>query len=60
MAQADNSSFKIIANEYSKDAKHVYFKNLIVAGANPDTFKAASEYGIWEDGKNRYKDGQII
>ncbi|MBF4519197.1 DKNYY domain-containing protein [Flavobacterium sp. ANB] len=58
--EADYSSFKIISNEYSKDAKHVYFKNDILKGANPETFKQTSEYGVWEDGKHQYKNGQII
>lgn len=56
----DHASFKIISNEYSKDAKHVYFKNIILKEAIPETFKQTSEYGIWEDGKHQYKEGQII
>ncbi|MEZ0129193.1 DKNYY domain-containing protein [Flavobacterium sp. LBUM151] len=49
-----------MSNEYSKDAKHVYFKNVILKEAIPQTFKQTSEYGIWEDGKHQYKEGQIL
>ncbi|KQB40336.1 DKNYY domain-containing protein [Flavobacterium aquidurense] len=57
---ADYSSFKIISDEYSKDAKQVYFKNNVVKGANPETIKSSSEYGIWEDENNKYKNGEVL
>lgn len=57
---ADYSSFKTLSEEYSTDGKHVYFKEAILKEANPQTFKRASEYAIWEDGQHQYKNGQII
>lgn len=57
---AEYSSFKIISDKYSVDRKNVYFRNAIVKGANPETFQSASEYDVWQDGQNRYKDGKAI
>ncbi|MFH7017098.1 DKNYY domain-containing protein [Flavobacterium sp. FlaQc-47] len=56
---ADYSSFTILSDEYSKDAKNVYFQNAILKGANPEEFKSTNEYGVWEDGKNKFKNGQL-
>ncbi|OXG02263.1 DKNYY family protein [Flavobacterium araucananum] len=58
--EANYSSFKIISEEYSKDSKHVYFKDVIIKEANPETFKVTSQYGIWEDGENQFKNGEIL
>jgi hypothetical protein len=56
---ASISDFEIISPEYAKDNKNVFYKNSIVEKANPKAFKRTSENDIWEDGKNRYKNGKI-
>ncbi|GGE95286.1 hypothetical protein GCM10011518_00750 [Flavobacterium limi] len=54
------ADFEIISPDYSKDNQHVYYKNEVIKGAIPKSFKRASENDVWEDGKNKYKNGKII
>lgn len=55
-----SDSFEAISDEYSKDDKHVYFKEAVVKDANPKMFKRTLENDVWEDGKNKFKDGKIV
>jgi hypothetical protein len=54
------TGFEIIAPDYSKDNEHVYYKNEVVKGANSKNFKKTSENDVWDDGKNKYKNGKIV
>ncbi|KAF2515196.1 DKNYY domain-containing protein [Flavobacterium foetidum] len=56
----DYSSFEILSDQYSKDKQHVYFEDVMLEGANSEKFRFSSQNGVWEDGKNQYKNGQII
>lgn len=60
IAGASVSGFEIISPDYCKDGRNVYYKDTVVKEANPKTFKSTSENEIWEDGKNKYKNGKII
>ncbi|MBE8725852.1 DKNYY domain-containing protein [Flavobacterium hungaricum] len=60
IAGADSSNFEILSDQYSKDKQNVYFEDVILKGADAEKFKFSSEYKKWEDGKNQYKNGQII
>ncbi|MDR7212488.1 DKNYY domain-containing protein [Flavobacterium piscis] len=57
---ASPSGFEIIYDEYSKDHVNVYYKDAVVKGANPKTFKMTSENNVWEDGKNKFRNGKIV
>ena len=54
------SSFEIISPDYCKDDINVFYRGALVKEANPKTFKMTSENDVFEDGKNRYKNGKII
>ena len=57
---ASVSSFEIISPDYGKDGENVYYRDAVVKEANPKTFKRTSEYDVWEDGKNKFKNGKIV
>ncbi len=50
----DYSSAKIVSDYYILDEAHVYFKNELVKGANPKTFKADGVGWFGHDDKNMY------
>lgn len=54
------SSFEILSPDYAKDNKNVFYKNAVVEKADPKTFKRTSENGVWEDGKNKFRNGKIL
>ncbi|WP_163410636.1 DKNYY domain-containing protein [Flavobacterium ajazii] len=54
------SGFEIISQDYSKDDKNVFYKNVVVEKADPKNFTRTSENDVWEDGKNKYKNGKIV
>lgn len=54
------SDFEILSPDYAKDSKNVFYKNAVVEKADPKTFKRTSENGIWEDGKNKFRNGKIL
>ena len=58
--ESDASSFEIIEMEYSKDKNNVYYHDKIVVDANPSTFRRSKDHYYYEDGVNRYYDGEII
>ena len=60
IVRASVSRFEIISPDYCKDGINVYYKNTVVKEANPKTFKRTSENDVFEDGKNRYKNGKIL
>jgi len=50
----DYESAEIVSDYYILDSQHVYFKNVIVNGANPKTFKADGVGWFGHDDKNMY------
>jgi len=58
--EIDIETLETLDYNYSKDNKNIYYDYKKVIGANPKTFKMTSENDVWEDGKNKYKNGKII
>jgi len=58
--EIDIETLESLDYNYSKDKKNVYYNYNLMIGANPKTFKKTSENDVWEDGKNKYRNGKII
>ena len=49
----DYSSFEDINDDYATDKYQVYFRNSVVEGAGPTTFKLIKEYESWNIGQDK-------
>ena len=63
LGSADVLSFKVLGENYGSDRAHVFYKALIVKGADPNTFKVyphAIGDADAEDIANRYHEGKKV
>ena len=58
--EVDTGTLESLDYDYSKDKNNVYYNYKKIIGANPKSFIATSEIGIWQDGKNKYQNGEIL
>ena len=56
----DGSSFEVIDHSYAKDAKQVYYKDQIVSGADPASFRKLKESYTFVDKNGTYEKGKRV